>query len=182
MELEVLKETLRLHSMYLDDYSVGKIADLSDADLMGANLSDADLMGANLNGADLRDADLHGANLHGADLHGANLNGANLYDANLRGADLSDANLHGANLSDADLRGATGFHLLTVTDHGYLVLASRIGDEWKIGAGCRSFSIEEARKHWGAADYPAPSSGSRIIAMLDWLEKQPVVRKGGVEV
>ena len=78
-----------------------------------------------------------------------------------------------ANLSGANLREADGVHLLTQTDHGYLVHATW-RDEWRILAGCRDFSIAEARKHWGAADYHIPSSGSRIVALLDWLEKQPV--------
>ncbi|EOW1027880.1 pentapeptide repeat-containing protein, partial [Cronobacter malonaticus] len=43
--------------------------------------------------ADLRGADLSDANLYGANLRGADLSDANLYGANLRGADLSDANL-----------------------------------------------------------------------------------------
>ena len=48
---------------------------------MKADLSDADLIGANLRGADLIDANLRGANLRGADLIDANLSGANLIDA-----------------------------------------------------------------------------------------------------
>ena len=44
-------------------------------------------------------------------------------------------------------------------------------------AGCRNFSIVEARAHWGAADYHRPQSGSRILALLDWLEKQPIPEK-----
>ena len=88
-------------------------------------------------------------------------------------ADLRDANLSGANLNRADLRGSIGLILLTQTDHGYHVLATRCGDRWRIRAGCRDFTIAEARAHWGAADYPLPSSGSRIVAMLDWLAEQP---------
>ena len=66
----------------------------------------ADLSGADLSGANLRWADLRGANLRGADLRGADLRGADLSEANLRGADLSEANLRGADLSGADLSGA----------------------------------------------------------------------------
>ena len=82
-------------------------ADLSGANLYGANLSEANLSEANLYKANLYKANLYGAdlykaNLYGADLYGANLSGANLYGANLYGADLSGANLYGANLSGAN--------------------------------------------------------------------------------
>ncbi|EAC4692663.1 pentapeptide repeat-containing protein [Listeria monocytogenes] len=116
-ELDVVIEK---HEKWLRD-GHGERADLSGADLNGANLSGADLNGANLNGADLNGADLNGANLNGADLSyanlrradlsyadlsGADLNGANLNGANLNGADLSYANLNGADLSYANLRRA----------------------------------------------------------------------------
>lgn len=78
-----------------------RFADLSDADLHGAELSYADLRGANLRDADLRCADLSHANLSCADLWGANLRSVDL-----RFADLRDAALHGADLSDANLRDA----------------------------------------------------------------------------
>jgi hypothetical protein len=51
-------------------------------------------------------ADLSWANLFGADLSGANLSWANLSRANLSGANLSWANLSLANLSWANLSGA----------------------------------------------------------------------------
>jgi uncharacterized protein YjbI with pentapeptide repeats len=83
------------------------------ANLSWANLSGADLSWANLSGANLSRADLSGADLSGANLSGANLSWANLSGANLSWADLSWANLSGANLSWADLGswrrdGATG--------------------------------------------------------------------------
>jgi hypothetical protein len=84
-------------------------ADLSGANLFGANLSRADLSGANLSRADLSGADLSGANLSRANLYGADLFGANLYGADLFGANLYGANLFGANLSRADLSGANLF-------------------------------------------------------------------------
>jgi hypothetical protein len=56
------------------------------ANLSRANLYGADLTGANLYGADLTGADLTGANLYGADLTGADLTGANLYGADVTGA------------------------------------------------------------------------------------------------
>ena len=71
-------------------------ADLSGAQLPGAQLSSASLTGANLSGANLSSAFLNKANLSGA-----NLSNAYLVDANLSNADLSRANLSDANLSSA---------------------------------------------------------------------------------
>ena len=84
---------------------------LGGADLSEADLSGADLRGAYLGGADLSEADLNGADLRGADLreaylNGAHLRGADLSRADLRGADLREAYLNGAHLRGADLWGA----------------------------------------------------------------------------
>ncbi len=88
-----LQEALRLHRLWLQDDPEGVRADLSVA---------------NLSGADLSGAVLSKANLSGADLSWANLSGAVLSKANLSGADLSWANLSGANLSGANLSEAKG--------------------------------------------------------------------------
>ena len=101
-----LDKILEKHKSYLVGLDGGEKADLSHANLRGANLSHANLRHANLIDANLHGADLSHANLHGADLSDADLHGANLYGANLSDADLHGANLHGANLSDADLHGA----------------------------------------------------------------------------
>ena len=110
-----LKKILDEHLLWLNGEGGSRAnlsnADLFGADLRGANLSNADLRGANLSNANLSNADLRCANLSNADLFGANLRGANLFGANLfganlRNADLRDADLRCANLSNADLRGA----------------------------------------------------------------------------
>ena len=116
MDEQELKNILDKHFKWLRGENGGKRANLfganlSRADLSGANLSRANLFGANLSRADLSRADLSGANLSGANLSranlfGANLSGANLSRANLFGADLSGADLFGANLSRANLFGA----------------------------------------------------------------------------
>jgi hypothetical protein len=85
--------------------------DFSFAHLRGAELTEANLVGANLSNADLTDADLYEANLSNADLTGATLwetglNYANLSGANLTGADLREACINRANLSGANLTGA----------------------------------------------------------------------------
>ncbi len=59
--------------------------------------------------ADLSRADLSGANLYGADRSGANLSRANLSGADLSRADLYGANLSRANLYGADLSRAIGY-------------------------------------------------------------------------
>lgn len=86
-------------------------ADLSRANLGGADLVDADLSRANLSEADLSEAylyeaNLSEANLSGAYLYGVNLNKANLSNVNVSGTYLSEANLSEANLSGANLSGA----------------------------------------------------------------------------
>jgi hypothetical protein len=81
-------------------------ANLSGADLRGADLREADLSGANLRGADLREANLSGADLRGAYLSEANLREADLREADLREANLSGAYLRGADLREANLSGA----------------------------------------------------------------------------
>jgi len=81
-------------------------ADLTNANLTGADLTDAYLYGANLTNADLTDAWLSFANLAGAHLYNADLTGADLYGANLTNADLTDAHLTDAWLKVADLKGA----------------------------------------------------------------------------
>ena len=86
-------------------------ADLSEADLNGADFSKANLSGANLGEACLTGANLTGANLSKADLSEAGLIyavlvEANLHLAHLNGADLSNADLSEADLSRAGLCGA----------------------------------------------------------------------------
>jgi hypothetical protein len=89
---------------YIDPDLTG--ADLAELNLRGANLSRANLSGADLRGANLIDANVAGADLSAANLSRADLNWAHLGGADLIEADLSNANLFEANLSDADLSGA----------------------------------------------------------------------------
>ena len=63
-----IKLVLGFHLLWRLDSIFGIRADLSLADLRGANLRVADLRGADLRGADLSLADLRGANLSRANL------------------------------------------------------------------------------------------------------------------
>ena len=96
MNSERLQEIILSHGKWLLNDPTGERADLSGADLQGADLRWANLQGADLQGADLRRADLSGANLQGADLRRADLSGADLSGADLQGADLQGADLSGA--------------------------------------------------------------------------------------
>src|SRR6266851_597975 len=87
------------------------LAQLEEANLIGAQLAGADLSRAQLKGAILIEAQLEGADLSRAQLVGAilieaQLGGANLIEAQLEGADLSRARLKGVDLSKAQLEGA----------------------------------------------------------------------------
>jgi uncharacterized protein YjbI with pentapeptide repeats len=73
---------------------------------MGMKLNEADLSRADLNGANLNGADLNRAKLNRANLSGVDLSGAYLNEADLRAADLRAAYLIEADLRQADLRGA----------------------------------------------------------------------------
>ena len=147
-----------LSRAYLSD------ADMRAADMRGAYLSDADLRGA-----DLSRADLYGADLRGADLYGANLYGANLSRADLSGADLSGANLIGANLNGANL------HSNSIIDagkdaRGYRFVAVQHDTGPMIAAGCRWFTLDEAKVHWDAAHADDPILRSECIAKVSLIE------------
>jgi hypothetical protein len=150
-------------------------ANLSDASLRGADLSGASLRGANLSGADLSDADLSGAKLSDAklsdaDLSGADLSDADLIGASLRGANLRGASLRGANLSDANLRGAKGIIASTERADGYRFVGWATNGVLQINAGCRDFSIKEAREHWGKKRPIGTALGDETRLILDHIE------------
>ena len=77
--------------------------DLQEVDLTGADLTDAQLVGANLSRAVLRDACLAGARLDEARLTGADLRGADLSRARLARADLRDVAVEGSRWTRAAL-------------------------------------------------------------------------------
>ena len=123
-------------------------ANLSGADLSRANLSVANLSGANLSRANLSVANLSGANLSGANLSRADLSGANLYGANLYGASLSWADLSRADLSWADLYGANLYgadHLDAVKNLFYPICCPESGAfvGWKKAWSGDDFAIVE---------------------------------------
>ena len=162
-----LKQILDDHRLWLDDKGGKRAilcgANLHRADLSRANLRGADLSGADLRGADLRGADLSGANLREANLSGADLSGADLNWASLYGANLYGANLSGAILSGADLRGAKrgdctlkGLLSSIQRSDGYTFFLWDTEQGWRVDAGCRWFTFEEAEAHWKATRRGTP--------------------------
>jgi uncharacterized protein YjbI with pentapeptide repeats len=173
-----IKTKANLDGAYLDgaylDGAYLRDADLRGADLRGADLRDADLGGAYLRGAYLGGAYLRGANLRGADLRGADLRGADLRDADLGGAYLRGAYLGGAYLGGADLGSAYLIHCGTRSD-GYEFYASLKDNQLWITAGCRWFSIADARAHWIQSDRPEQLK-AESFALLDNAEKLAKIR------
>lgn len=113
---------------------------------------------ADLCGADLRGANLGGANLRGADFRGANLRDANLGGADLRGANVGDDLIDGGQRSD-----------------GYRFVGSIKGGEIMIGAGCRYFTIEQAREHWTRTRGDT-SLGKETMCILQHIEDMARIR------
>jgi len=157
---------------FLGDRLVG--ANLVGANLDGANLAGAHLDGARLLGARLVDANLADANLVRANLVGANLDGANLADANLADANLVGANLDGANLAGAylapDIKATAAPHRRATRADGWEFLLWHTDQGWRIDAGCRFFTPEEARVHWNATrplNTPLGAETHDILTMFE---------------
>jgi hypothetical protein len=182
-----LEKILADHRLWLDGKG-GERAGLTDADLTGANLAYARLNHANLNRADLTGATLTGADLTYARLTDANLAYARLTDARLTGADLYNANLAYARLNHADLTGATltdadltdaiigdnktviGLLRRATRSDGYEFFLWHCQEGFYIKAGCRFFSLDEARAHWTATRSGTPL-GDETQDILDMFEK-----------
>ncbi len=146
-------------------------ANLEGAYLAGAYLARANLAGAYLARANLEGANLAGAYLAGAYLARANLEGANFQGANLAGAYLAGAYLARANLEGANFQGAKGIILGPMRSDGYLFLLAQSegSTEWLVFAGCRNFTMKEARKHWKDTRAGTPL-GDETFAILDYLD------------
>jgi len=146
-----------LLKLYIDGKRDFSNADLSDANLLGANLSEA-----NLRCADLLDANLSEANLRCADLSDANLSEANLRSADLSNADLSEANLRGAKYKDVVIKHVRVFSAL----YKYQVWAIIAEDdsEW-IRLGCFFRKREEWNENFWNNDEEFPNDNSEASNM-----------------
>ena len=164
-----------LHGALLSGANL-RYADLSEADLTVADLCYADLHGALLSGANLRYADLSYANLRETNLRYANLSEANLHVADLHGAFLSGANLRYANLHNADLSRAHGILRVGPSADGYEFFGVVRDDRVWIKAGCRWFTVADARSHWNKTR-GGTSLGAERIRFVNFIEAQMLLNK-----
>lgn len=108
-------------------------------------------------------------------LGGANLEVANLRAANLRGAYLGGAYLGGANLEGAHLGEQWIVQGLPRSDGYWFWLQKLTDQEPMIRAGCRCFSVPEARAHWRVTRGGTPL-GEETEAIIDILVQLARVR------
>jgi hypothetical protein len=155
-------------------------ADFSGAHFSGANFSLAHFSGANFSRADCSGAHFSGANFFGAHFSGADFSRANFSRADFSLANFSLANFSLANFSLANFSGASfyGANFFGVEGilhvgpvDGWDMYAVRWDDGPRIKAGCRWFTVSEARKWWGKGGAPGnkPEHGPLMLAGLDAL-------------
>jgi hypothetical protein len=118
MTPEELKETLRLHVLWLAGKPEGRRADLSREDLRGMDFREMDFRGAVMRGADMRAADFRGAHLPIAYFCGADLREADFREAYLIGADFCGADMAGAKFDAVPAVPDLDAHILGVIESG----------------------------------------------------------------
>ena len=133
------------------------------------------LAGVHFSGADFSGADFSGANFSGTDFSLANFSGANFFGVHFYGADFSLANFSGASFSGASFYGANFFGVEGILHvgpvDGWDMYAVRWDDGPRIKAGCRWFTVTEAREWWGKGGAPGnkPEHGPLMLAGLEAL-------------
>ena len=138
--------------------------------LAGANCSEADFFGANCSGANFYGANFSRANFSGANFYGANFFGVRFFGADFSRANFSRANFSGASFYGANFFGVEGILHVGPVD-GWDMYAVRWDDGPRIKAGCRWFTVTEAREWWGKGGTPGnkPEHGPLMLAGLEAL-------------
>ena len=80
---------------------------------------------------------------------------------------LSDANLRGADLSGANLSGTTSYRCGGWDSRGYHFRAVLFASGVRITAGCRDFTLSEARAHWTAKNNLDALARAELLALLE---------------
>ena len=131
----------------------------------GVSLARANFFGAHFSGANFSRA-----NFYKADFCEADFSRANFSRANFSGADFYKAEFSGADFYGASFYGAKGILHVGPVD-GWDMYAVRWDDGPRIKAGCRWFTVTEARAWWGKGGAPGnmPEHGPLMLAGLDAL-------------
>ena len=151
-----MKDILEQHALWLEDNTKGKRADLRNIDLTYSKLRNMDLRYVDLRNVKLMNVDLSFSDLRGA---------------NLRGADVRGSKMTGVNLVYAYLDGIIGLPSVRVSNYQMTLLPGP-----KIHAGCRWFTIPQAREHWAPENMIAwtvktPEYGKLQLSSIDFLEE-----------
>ena len=111
-----------------------------------------------------------GVSLAGANCSEAHFSGANFSGAHFSGANFSRANFSGASFYGANFFGVEGILHVGPVD-GWDMYAVRWDDGPRIKAGCRWFTVTEAREWWGKGGAPGnkPEHGPLMLAGLEAL-------------
>lgn len=170
-QIELTKDMLQAHHVWLNCRNKGKKLSLKNADITilpsdaVRHIKAAELINCKINFHDLRNFSFNTSNLRGTSFEFSNLT-----DACFFGADLRDCNFLSTNLCGVIFSGCKGFYLLPVQDmrgHSF-IHAQWVKDEWRIRGGCRDFSIPEARKHFNRKHYDQEFAAQMRYA-INWL-------------
>jgi hypothetical protein len=147
-------------------------AKFNNVNFNGADLSGSDFRNVNISKSEFNNAKFRGANLYGVNFSGLELKYANFYSASLYEAVFCGADLHGSYFFYADITGAnfcrsnisfvdferaelskniraTGApHRRAMRTDGYEFFLWHTDAGWRVMAGCRFFTMDEAWQHW----------------------------------
>jgi uncharacterized protein YjbI with pentapeptide repeats len=122
--------------------------------LLSANTQDADVSVTKAgyvtwNGGDFLGGNFRGGDFRGGDFLGGNFLGGNFRGGNFRGGNFLGGNFLGGNFLGGNVRGTRPTRILTLCHvDGCPKTLCAVNGVAFILAGCRWFTLAEARKHW----------------------------------
>jgi len=128
----------------------------------------------------LRYCDFRGSDLSHCDFSGSDLSYCDFRGSDLRYCDLRYCDFRYCDFRYCDFRHAKGVILLPVQDpRGYsFVFAIECNDGWRVRAGCRDFTIEQALEHWGDSYKGDRGIGDAYLYAVNWLKEKVSIKKG----
>mgnify|MGYP000008580045 CR=1 FL=1 len=89
---------------------------------------------------------------------------------------LEGANLRGANLRGTYLRGAKGTIHAGFDSRGYAFIGVQMRGSIMINAGCRWFSLDEAKAHWKGRHLDDPTLHADCLARVKFIRKMAEIQ------